>query len=111
MTHMKKEVFKKSPLQMFASALIPALFTVTIIIVMLYGMQQTEQSSKAEGLRLLKEGLTRAAVTCYAVEGRYPESLSYIEERYGVRIDETKYIVYYDVFASNILPDITVIEK
>jgi len=75
-----------------------------------YGLRQAEESSKAEGLRILDESIHRAVMINYAVEGRYPESVTYIEENYGINIDRTKYIVHYSIFASNIMPDITVIE-
>ena len=38
---------------------------------------------------LLEDAITRALVTCYAVEGRYPSSLSYLEENYGVEEPRT----------------------
>ena len=44
-----------------------------------------------------------------AIEGRYPPSVEYLEENYGVQIDHDKYNVFYDGFASNIMPEITVI--
>ena len=34
-----------------------------------------------------------------------------MEERYGLQIDTDRYTVYYDVFASNLMPDITVLEN
>jgi hypothetical protein len=46
----------------------------------------------------------------YAVEGRYPESIDYIEENFGIFIDRTRYIVHYQIFATNVFPDIAVIE-
>ena len=64
--------------------------------------RQTEQ---------LETALRRACVTCYAVEGRYPRDLAYITERYGVVIDERSYIVRYDAFAENLLPQIVVLPR
>ncbi|MBE5939091.1 MAG: hypothetical protein E7266_01725 [Lachnospiraceae bacterium] len=58
----------------------------------------------------LKEVIDNAIVTCYSIEGAYPESLEYIVENYGVVIDEDKYIVSYSVFAKNIKPQVKVIE-
>lgn len=108
---MKNNIFKKSPLSAIGEALAPNLLTFTILAVIISGLNKTEVSSRAEGLRILEEGLRRAVITCYAVEGSYPESLSYIEAHYGVHIDSTKYSVHYDIFASNIFPIITVIEN
>ena len=64
-----------------------------------------------EALQQLEESLRRSAVACYAAEGVYPPDLAYLEEHYGVQIDEKHFAVYYDAFASNMMPDITVLEK
>lgn len=50
-------------------------------------------------------------MACYAAEGIYPPNLDYLREHYGIQIDETRYMVVYDVFASNLMPDITVLEQ
>ena len=57
----------------------------------------------------LRKAITRACIQCYAIEGRYPPSVEYLEENYGIQIDHDKYNVFYDGFASNIMPEITVI--
>ena len=50
---------------------------------------------------------------CYALEGAYPPDLAYLEARYGLQLDEDKYIYHYEMFATNIFPDVQVfaIEK
>lgn len=58
-----------------------------------------------------EESIRRGAVTCYAVEGIYPPDLDYLRQHYGLQVDEKHYDVFYEVFASNIMPDITVVEK
>lgn len=52
-----------------------------------------------------------AALTCYAVEGAYPQELEYLSAHYGLLYDADRFIVVYDAFASNILPDIVVLER
>ena len=52
-----------------------------------------------------------AAVQCYALEGAYPQSLSYLEENYGVQVNHSRFIVSYEVYASNQLPAVAVLEK
>lgn len=64
-----------------------------------------------ESRRLLEDSLHRAAAACYAAEGCYPPNLDYMQEHYGVQIDDERYVVYYDCFAQNLMPDITVLEK
>ena len=62
------------------------------------------------GRQLLEDSLRRAAVACYAAEGIYPPTISYLEEHYGVQIDRTRYAVFYEIFAENLMPEITVVE-
>ena len=108
---MKRDVFKKSAFETIRESLTPIIFTLAVIVVIIFGLWKTEVSSRAEGLRLLEESVMRAAVQCYAVEGSYPDGINHIEKRYGVFIDRTRYAVHYEIFASNILPDITVLER
>ena len=60
---------------------------------------------------LLEDAITRALVTRYAVEGRYPSSLSYLEENYGVDVDEENYAVFFSSFADNVLPSVRVVPR
>ena len=107
---MKRSIYRKSAGDLFRSALVPILFTVVVIGMIVFGLRQTEQSSKSEGLRILEESIRRAIITNYAVQGSYPESIAQLEENYGIYIDRTKYLVHYSVFASNMMPDMAVIE-
>ena len=68
-----------------------------------------DQSS--EGREQLETALRRAAVACYATEGIYPPTLDYLTEQYGVQIDDDRYMVFYENFADNLMPDITVLER
>jgi len=63
-----------------------------------------------EGTETLRSAIRRASVQCYAIEGRYPPSVQYLEDNYGIQIDKERYHVFYNGFASNIMPEITVVE-
>jgi hypothetical protein len=108
---MENEVFKKSFPQVLIARLVPLLFMAAAIVCVLFALRLTERSGKAEGLRLLEEGLEAAVLQCYITEGGYPESLEYIEENYGIFIDRTAYVVHYSIMAPNIRPNIVVAEK
>jgi uncharacterized protein (DUF4213/DUF364 family) len=82
-----------------------------IIASVSYGMKTAAAQNEAEATRTLEDSIKRAAISCYAIEGCYPPTLDYLRENYGVYIDDEKYMVYYDVFASNLMPDITVLER
>jgi hypothetical protein len=77
---------------------------VLIAVILLGGLRSTDSASKTEQLEMLRTNIRRAVVSCYAIEGRYPESIDYIVENYGVVIDGSKYRVFYDIFGSNIMP-------
>ena len=66
------------------------------------------EQMRAQELALLTEQVRQAAISCYASEGRYPQELAYLMEHYGLVYDETRYSVWYDAFASNVIPDISV---
>ena len=64
-----------------------------------------------EDMRQLEETLRRGCVACYAAEGFYPPDLEYLEEHYGIQIEDSGYIVRYITFGENLMPDITVLER
>ena len=101
---------KKKILAKIFAGVSPMLLTAAVAAMVFYGLGETEKSSRAEGRRILEDSVRRAVVKCYAVEGRYPESLAYIGKNYGIIIDRSRYLVDYDIFASNIMPSIRVIE-
>lgn len=74
-------------------------------------MPSVIENTRAEQLRMAEETLRRAVVTCYALEGRYPPDVDYLRQFYGVQLNEKDYIVHYEIFAENIMPDITVLER
>lgn len=74
-------------------------------------LDSLDSGRKTEGLHQLENAIYRGCVACYAAEGTYPPTLEYLRERYGVQVDEERYTVYYDIFAENLMPNITVLEK
>lgn len=70
-----------------------------------------DRDSREESKRQLEEALRRGCVACYAAEGAYPPTLEYLQQHYGVQIDSSRYTVHYDIFAENLMPDITILEN
>ena len=62
-----------------------------------------------EGRLQLERSLRRAAVACYAEVGVYPATLEELTRYSGVQVDSAHYQVFYEVFADNLMPDITVL--
>jgi len=106
---MYKSIYRKNPFDFLKAALLPILFTAFIISMIIFGLRDTEYASRAEGIRTLEDSIRRAVVMAYAIEGRYPESIEHIEKHFGIHIDRDRFIVHYRIFASNILPEITVL--
>ena len=69
--------------------------------------EETRQQQK----KSLENAIWKDVVQCYAMEGHYPESLTYVEEHYGLTYDKKRFFVDYEVLGSNMIPDITVIEQ
>ena len=107
---MKNSIFRKGAWDIVRSAIMPLLFTIAVIVMVVFGLRQTAEASRAESLRILEDSIHRAVIVAYAVDGRYPESIQYIEENFGIHIDWTRFVVHYEIFASNVFPDIAVIE-
>lgn len=74
-------------------------------------LNSLDSGRNAEDLQRLEDTLRQGCVACYAAEGAYPSDLDYLREHYGVQVDETRYTVFYSVFAKNLMPDITVLEN
>lgn len=68
------------------------------------------RSSGTAQTEFVTDAVHNAALTCYAVEGAYPTSLEYLRAHYGLAYDQSRYLVRYDSFGSNLMPDISVTE-
>lgn len=79
------------------------------VILLLYAAGRIGSDTDQRQTELLKDAIDNAVVGCYATEGRYPESLDYLVENYGIQIDEQRYVVIYDAFADNVRPRVQVI--
>jgi len=87
------------------------LFVLGTVLVFLTAIGNLEQGHNREGKAQLEAAIRRSAVACYAAEGIYPPTIAYLEEHYGIQVDKEKYTVIYEVFAENLMPEITVLEK
>lgn len=70
-----------------------------------------EDMSNMQNINLLRQSTKRAVVQCYAIEGAYPPDVEYLEENYGLEYNHEKYFIDYEIFASNIMPNVDVFER
>lgn len=84
---------------------------IVALILFIYGINWFSGVAETEEAYIQERAIRRACITCYAVEGIYPPNINYIEDNYGIIINHKKYIVHFEIFASNIMPDIALIER
>ncbi len=86
------------------------LLGLAVLACFLLALNRLEAGQQDQGKQQLEEALRRTAVACFASEGAYPPSVRYMQERYGLQYDRDRYTVRYELFATNLMPDITVLE-
>lgn len=82
-----------------------------ILLLFLQGISSLSESTRKRQRESLEKAIMRSITYCYTVEGTYPENLDYLKKNYGLFYDEDVFFVDYRVSGSNILPDVTIIEK
>lgn len=102
--------YKKQPNRPSGFLLSVCLF-LFIIFLFVQGISSLSTSTRERQKESLENAIMRNITYCYTVEGAYPESLSYLKENYGLTYDEDLFFVDYQITGSNILPDVTIIEK
>ena len=100
MTQYKKTIFSVLAAVLAAAALFLWLHAVLGSV----GRGRTE-----EGRQLLENTLHRGSAAYYADRGVYPPTLEELTNYTGVQLEDGHYLVFYDAFAENLMPDITVL--
>lgn len=103
----KSRTEKKGRTQIY----VPVLVSAVMIGWIWSGITSISAGTGEQQKASLEEALHRDIVMCYAQEGRYPQSLDYLKEHYGLIYDEDKYMISYEVLGSNLMPDVRVMEK
>lgn len=85
------------------------LFAILLLILFSVMTESFADSHRTEQLRRIEDACRFAAVSCYAAEGVYPPDFAYLEENYGISVDESRYAVIYHAIAENLMPEITVV--
>lgn len=86
-------------------------FFIVVICVFLFGVSFLSNSSVRDEKEILTNAINKDIVHCYAVEGFYPPTLSYIEDHYGLSYNTEKYLIDYESVGNNIMPNVMIIER
>ena len=102
---------KKRITAYLGKALLWLALLVLVLALFFHGLKNVTEEVSEQGRTKLEDAVRRAAVACYAAEGAYPPDVTYMIEHYELSVDESRYIVHYDIFAENLMPDITVLDN
>ncbi|MCM1166167.1 MAG: hypothetical protein NC299_07180 [Lachnospiraceae bacterium] len=91
--------------------LIPTAVFSAMLVWFIIAVGNADSSAGERELAAVKSTIENGVTMCYAIEGAYPESVEYLAENYGLIYDGDKYIVYYDRFADNVRPTVSVLER
>lgn len=83
-------------------------FIAIALIILIRSISGYGATNNALNKSNVQDIVEKYAIQCYASEGSYPPDLNYLVEHYGLILDEERFIYEYDIFASNIKPDIII---
>ena len=102
--------FQKNPARFHGwGRIASAAFFLLVLALFLLGLDSLSGTTARQEAEGLKNSILQSAVHCYALEGFYPDSLSYLEDHYGLQYDRDRYVVSYEIIGSNLMPDVSVI--
>jgi hypothetical protein len=84
------------------------LFGAALITAALISVRGISEQADQNQLKFLENAVRRSAVQCYALEGRFPEEIAYLEENYALIVDRSRYNVHYEFMGGNLIPQIWV---
>ena len=99
-----------SPLA-FLRGMFSLIASLILFILFFSCLSRVADGQQDAGRQNLEQAVRRSTVACYAAEGIYPPSLDYLVEHYGLQVDLDRYVVHYQVFGENLMPEITVLEN
>ena len=88
-----------------------ALLSIVFLFVAAAGIINFNNEIEKKQTESVKQAIEQSVALCYALEGSYPPDLSYLENNYGLILNEDKYIYDYEIFGTNVNPIIYVEKK
>lgn len=84
-------------------------FLAIYVVSAMIGIDKFYHNSDGKQTAMIKKTIEKAAVQCYALEGAYPPDLAYLQSNYGIQLNKEKFFYNYEIFASNIAPQVDVL--
>jgi len=88
---------------------------IILLMVLLLGgvwflVTRLDTANSGAQTQFVYDAVHNAALTCYAVEGGYPQDIEYLRDNYGLAYDASRYMVSYIWNGDNLVPGIYVTE-
>ena len=83
---------------------------IVVMVLFLLAISNASQTSMSQQKESLVNAVDRCLLQSYVTEGRYPQSFSALQQKYGIIYDDSKFRVDYICYGSNMRPDVTIIE-
>lgn len=99
-----KKLYKLKNIQLSIMFLV----SIAILVIIFGGIDSYDNSFDAVETERIQAVVEKYAIQCYATEGAYPPDVFYLQEHYGLILNEDKYIYEYEAVAENIKPIIQV---
>lgn len=84
------------------------LIAIALAVGLWVGGGAAAQQAREQGALSLRQTVLDTAMQCFAIEGAYPQTLSHLEDSYGLSVNHEAYTVTYEAFASNVMPSVVV---
>ena len=82
-----------------------------VIGVLLMGFNNAFSVVNDSDLSRVKQNIKDGIIECYAIEGKYPESIEYLKNNYGVYFNDESYQIHYRYLGINMMPEFDVFIK
>ena len=86
--------------------LLSIIFFLLVFFFVWFGLTFMGEKSSNSQLTMMETSILRNAVQCYAIEGRYPSDLTYLEKNYNVALNKNRYVYHYVYLGENMMPQV-----
>ena len=86
-------------------------FVALVLALACFAFGAAQAQARQQSAASVREAILDAAMQCCAIEGSYPQTLQYLEDNYGLRVNEQDYVITYEVFANNVVPSVVVVPR
>ena len=91
--------------------ILPILAFLVVVILFLRGLSSVSDTTSVKQQESLETALSHSIAQCYAVEGHYPEDITYLVDHYGLTYDADTFLIDYVNYGDNLYPEVTVLRR